>query len=103
MSTLTERLNAMTSLVVWKPGEATTAQLTEFDRQKYIIRMEIERREKLMLECVVTLDRIASWHEGAQVDATLSEPGAAQLARQQLAALGITGPLTQEQTDEPIR
>lgn len=103
MSALKERLHVMTSLVVWKPGEATTAQLTEFDRQKHIIRMEIEQREKQMLDCVVTLDVIAAWELGAYHDGNIQQWNAAQLARTQLAALGITGPLNQERPDEPIR
>lgn len=102
MSVLTERLLLMASLVVWKPGQATTAQLTEFDRHKHIIRAEIEKRELQMLQCVVTLDTIAAWGV-EQPDATVAQWNAAQLARTQLAALGITGPLNKENDDEPIR
>ena len=95
MSALSDAFSRLVAAVVWHPT-IRPRQLQEFDRLTYEIKALIEQRERVALDCVVTLDRIASWNEGAQVDGSFDEPHAAQLARQQLAALGITGPLNPE-------
>lgn len=98
MSILGEAFIRLLAAIVWHPT-IRGRQLHEFDRLTYEIKALIEQRERMALACVVTLDRIASWDEGEQVDRSFDEPHAAQLARQQLAAFGITGPLNQEHGD----
>lgn len=98
MSALSVILEQLNRRIVWHPS-VPLKSLSEFDAILHHIRAQVDERERVALQCVVTLDRIAAWHEGAQVDATFEEPHAAQLARQQLAALGITGPLNPEHID----
>lgn len=98
MSTLRKVLEDLNRKIVWD-SKVNLQDLSKFDAILYSLGAMIDERERVALECVVTLDRIASWSEGVQVDAIFAEPHAAQLARTQLAALGITGPLNQEQED----
>jgi len=98
VSALRQVLDELNRKIVWD-SKVKLSTLSKFDAILYSLGAMIDERERVALECVVTLDRIASWPEGAQVDPTFDEPHAAQLARQQLAALGITGPLNQEQED----
>lgn len=95
MSVLAQVLDELNRKIVWAQ-DVRLDQLREFDSIIYSVRSMIETRERQMLDCVVTLDRIASWPEGDRVDSTFDEPHAAKSARQQLATLGITGPLTKE-------
>jgi hypothetical protein len=92
VSALGDAFDALLGKIVWHPAIKPN-QLAQWDALRWDLRSQIDLRETVALQCVVTLDRLAAWPEGDQVDSTFDEPHAAQLARQQLAALGITGPL----------
>lgn len=99
MSTLTAAVDLLNSMIVWHPSVKLSA-MRQFDSIIHELKAMIDERERVALESVVTLDSIASWPDGAQVDCTYDEPHAAQLARTQLAAFGITGPLNPENDDD---